>query len=825
STGGNFTDPDQQSWTATVDYGDGTGTQPLTLSNLQSGFTPTGQFNLSHRYADNGVFIVTVKITDQAGGIGIATKQVTVNNVAPQVFGPPSANTNAGSAMNFGCISFFDVPADAPWSATVDYGDGSGEQPATPNVPGSCGGGGTTAGAFSLSHVYASGGNFTITVRVTDKDHATGMRSFPIAVNAAPAVTIDNTPLAAINEGSTFNGMASFTDAAGDGPWTVRINYGDNTGQMQSTVNSLGSIPLSHVYRDNGSYTISVQVMDKFFLAGTATAMLSVNNVAPTLNNLPVVNAITEGQQVNFTISYSDPGLSDNQMPGFKAQINWGDGSALQNMNVPFNTGTGTGSFFVNHTYRDNPAPPDTAFTITVTVTDKDGATSTAKSTEVVVNNAPPSAQLTGVSDLVQSVPATFTGQLFDEGALDAPWSGEVDFGDGVVEPITFALNAPGQTPRATFSVTHTYNLHGPVTLTLRATDKDGTTGTSTFKLDINPVMVSVAVDPTTAWLKTVGTTLLFNGTAKFSDGSTHHTNGNVIDGVTWSSSNPAVATIGENGLASATGPGVTIITLDVHDDYGHQFAAQATLRVDVTAPVITANDITAEATSNSGAAVTLVFSATDDFDSNPVVVADHTSGVFPLGTTEVIVTATDAAGNTSNKTMLVTVVDTTAPGLSLPGDITVDATSPQGAVVNYSATATDLVSGNIAVSCAPPPGSTFAIGTTTVPCSATDAAGNTVSGSFTVLVQAAAAQVTQLITTVQSFNLQQGIANSLDAKLQIILTALNDANNGNSTAVCNQLAAFINETLAQSDKKLTVEQANQLIAAAEQIRAVIGCQ
>ena len=69
---------------------------------------------------------------------------------------------------------------------------------------------------------------------------------------------------------------------------------------------------------------------------------------------------------------------------------NWGDGSALQTMNVPFNNGSGTGSFFVNHTYRDNPAAPDTAFTISQTVSDKAGATSVAQVTRLVVNNAPP---------------------------------------------------------------------------------------------------------------------------------------------------------------------------------------------------------------------------------------------------------------------------------------------------------------------------------------------------------------------------------------------------------------------------------------------------
>lgn len=93
------------------------------------------------------------------------------------------------------------------------------------------------------------------------------------------------------------------------------------------------------------------------------------------------------------------------------------------------------------------------------------------------------------------------------------------------------------------------------------------------------------------------------------------------------------------------------------------------------------------------------------------------------------------------------------------------------------------------------------------------------------MLVQAAAAQVGNLIATVQGFNLAQGIENSLDTKLQNVFSALNAAKSGDAGSVCGQMGAFINETMAQSGKKLTVAQANQLIARAQQIEAVIGCQ
>ena len=115
----------------------------------------------------------------------------------------------------------------------------------------------------------------------------------------------------------------------------------------------------------------------------------------------------------------------------------------------------------------------------------------------------------------------------------------------------------------------------------------------------------------------------------------------------------------------------------------------------------------------------------------------DPASGsTFALGTTTVDCSATDAANNTATGSFTVKVQDTTKPELTLPDNITEEATGPNGNVVNFNATASDLVSGSVNVDCTPDSGSTFAITTTTVNCSATDAAGNKATGSFTVKVQ-----------------------------------------------------------------------------------------
>jgi hypothetical protein len=140
--------------------------------------------------------------------------------------------------------------------------------------------------------------------------------------------------------------------------------------------------------------------------------------------------------------------------------------------------------------------------------------------------------------------------------------------------------------------------------------------------------------------------------------------------------------------------------------------------------------DFTVEATSSAGATVT--YNAT----SNGSVACNPASGTtFPIAVTTVQCTATGPGGTTTGS-FKVTVADTKPPVVTVPGTLTAEATSSAGAVVVYTASALDKVDGNVAVSCAPPAGSTFPLGTTAVQCTATDSHGNTGTGSFTVIVQ-----------------------------------------------------------------------------------------
>jgi hypothetical protein len=198
---------------------------------------------------------------------------------------------------------------------------------------------------------------------------------------------------------------------------------------------------------------------------------------------------------------------------------------------------------------------------------------------------------------------------------------------------------------------------------------------------------------------------------------------------------------------------------------------------------------------------------------------------------------------------------DITPPGLTVPEDMVVEATSEQGAEVMYNVSAEDDVDGAaileedntlsqddvggaIDISCDPPSGSEFPIGETIVDCTATDAAGN-VAGpeSFTVTVNPPPPPpptpttprelIEKLITDIENLEgFPEGAKTRIVALLERVLVLLSDDNTRNDASACNMLGgAFMNQVNAnERQDTLTEDQAGDLRTQAQDIRNELDC-
>ena len=241
---------------------------------------------------------------------------------------------------------------------------------------------------------------------------------------------------------------------------------------------------------------------------------------------------------------------------------------------------------------------------------------------------------------------------------------------------------------------------------------------------------------------------------------------------------------------------------------------------ITVNNPTYTLEGNTVGGYNNTGlVAVAAGVSATDAED-DAVALTNDAPGFLPLGDTTVTWTATDSQGLTDEGDQTVTVVDTTAPNITVPlFDITEEATSPAGNVILFATSTSDIVDASPTVTCVPASGSVFVLGTTTVNCIAEDASGNESPSSFDVTLTLGDETFDGFATTIQEIGLQQGSENAMVAKVEAAKKSLGK---GNVNAALGSLNALLNQISAQAGKKLTPSQAAELTAAVTAIMTAI---
>ena len=257
-----------------------------------------------------GGYPATLTVTDQNGKSASAATVVAVQNVAPAIADQLPVQLAARQLER--TVAFTDPGADE-WTATIDY-DVARSTDAVQTLS-------LSGRSVPLSHAYPSAGSYTVSVTVSDGDGGVDTESFQVVTGNSP-VQIGAIADATIDEGDGYASSVSFSDADA-GPWTVTVDYGDGTAPTSSAIGTHAH-SLSHVYRDDGSFTVQVSVSDALSSA-SASAKVTVRNVAPTAS-FSAPAAVLQGGTLALSLSApSDPSPADRDA-GFSYAFDCGAG-------------------------------------------------------------------------------------------------------------------------------------------------------------------------------------------------------------------------------------------------------------------------------------------------------------------------------------------------------------------------------------------------------------------------------------------------------------------------------------------------------------------
>jgi hypothetical protein len=502
------------SFSATIDWGNGTTSAGTITADPNGGFDVTGGVT----YAQAGWYAVTVTVDDVKGNpVGSALTRATVAPAPPTIdLDGKLISTTAGTAFTGTVATFTDVRTGAAvgdFTANIDWGDGTSS---TGTVVVDANGGFDVTGTHTYSGASSSAtdtsvlfggfgfgfgpwrgfGNQFFVITITVHDNVANADAAALSLARVAPVPPDITAKGQniqTTSGVSFTGtVATFTDSvttAAAGDFTATINWGDGTSSAGTvTVDANGGFDVTgtHTYTQtsfwggwfgfhthNQYFLVSVSITDTknsdtAHTEGLATVAPTPPPLAVTADNvLATFGTAFSGTVATFTDTNTTLTASN-----FTASINWGDGTTT--------TGTVTadpkGGFDVTgtHTYTlDSGLTPvwdehgpgfgihGRSFLITVTVNSSTGDSGTAQS---VASVSPVQANLqaagvqidTIVNTAFTGTVATFTSQA--TGAAAGDFTASINWGDGTTSTGTVVAD-----PSGGFDVTgtHTYTTTG----------------------------------------------------------------------------------------------------------------------------------------------------------------------------------------------------------------------------------------------------------------------------------------------------------------------------------------------------------------------------
>ncbi len=274
-----------------------------TLSHVWSVVASNGQVIDSHSGSmmsftpvDNGVYTVTLTVSDEDGGTTSQSTVVTVTNVAPTVNVGSDMTVLEGSLVSF-TGTYSDVGADTHslvWSVLASNGQ------VISNGSGS-----------SFSFTVLDNGIYTVTFKVTDDDGGTGMDSLTVHVNNANPNAALHGPNKTVR-GQAQNYSGTFSDAGPVDTHQVRWDFGDGDVIAWHSTNDAGAMNVNKSWKKKGNYSVTMSIRDKDGAVSTSTQLVEVANTdhgGGKKNEVVTTEVLTVGGDLDTMMLFFQPAM------------------------------------------------------------------------------------------------------------------------------------------------------------------------------------------------------------------------------------------------------------------------------------------------------------------------------------------------------------------------------------------------------------------------------------------------------------------------------------------------------------------------------------
>ena len=392
-------------------------------------------------------------------------------------------------------------------------------------------------------------------------------KEFDITITNAPPVASLSISMTHVDEGGQATVTINASDPARDDNEDLTYYFDiDNDGIYERVDPAAGTESIHEfTFSDDGeNIVVRALVTDGDGGSTEVFGVITVNEVAPTLNVVPVSGqfAATEGAEFSLALSATDPG--DDTISRWV--IDWGDGSPRDIHEGAAHT--------VTHRFRQSGS-----LTIEVWAYDEDGAYSTSESV-TVANVAPTLAGVT-VTPATEGAETRLSGAFSDPG-VEESFEAEVDWGDGNRQ--IYRLDGEADD----FDFGHVYARDGSYTIVIVLRDADDAEDTATTNVVVANAVPTISLNADRYVLDEGTAVTVFGTVADLGSQDTHVVSIDWGDGTAASTAvvNPSTRFYAATHVYGDDFSSLLTIVATVTDSDGATGTATAGVRVDNVAPV-----------------------------------------------------------------------------------------------------------------------------------------------------------------------------------------------------------------------------------------------